>query len=153
MLPGSQRQRRVTKEETLSQTFGSPQTNHGAGAATPAAISDHPVSQSDCLHTRELPSTALECNEPGCRRESHSWGTLPSSVGTSAAGGSEVVVGSSWAGQSEAPKPLKPPSFKGGAFLRIPSTEGAGCLPLQQGWPGEPWGWQYQVSPGDGSAR
>lgn len=34
------------------------------------------------------------------------------------------------------------------AFLRTPSTEAAGCLPLQQGWPGEPWGWQHRVSCG-----
>lgn len=100
------------------------------------------MSQSDCQHIRELLSTALEGNEPKSMRESHSWGTVPSSMGTGAAGGSAgqflwwavPVVGSAYAGQSAAPKPRMGDSkLRSAAFLRIPTTEAAGCLPLQQG--------------------
>lgn len=99
MLPGSQRQRGHTKEETPSQLFGSTQTkpNHGAVPATRAGISDL-VSQSNCQHSRELLGTALEHGEPGHRRESHSWGTVPSSVGAAAGSGGQSLC---WA----APKP------------------------------------------------
>lgn len=138
MLLGSQRQRTVTKGEMLLWSFGSPWTepNHEAGAATPAGISDSLVSQSDCQHTRELLSTALEHTEPGCRRESHSSKVPKCPAPWALVLLVEVVlVLLFWAVSSPKSCWEAPRAAALAAFLRIPNTEAAGCLSLQQGWP------------------
>lgn len=90
----------------LLQPFGPPWTKtqpRGLAAATPARISDRPVSKSNRHYNSDLLSTALEDTKESLLR-AVARGTLPGSAGTSATdeGGAGVPA----PGRSAAPKPV-----------------------------------------------
>lgn len=103
------------------------------------------MSQADCQHTRELLSTALERTAPGCRKESHSWGTVPSSVGTGAAGGGGAGV--PVLGSQRLPNPAweAPRAAALGSFSK--NSQHKGCRTPA------PAAGMAKVSCGDGAAR